>query len=134
MIEIKKTTDATYDSHSRAFVHPTAAKYSVLKDNEVVAYIMSSDMKKTAFTTVDWVLTDAKTHKVIKYCRATNPKTTLTSMHNANARIRTSNRRYNTNNPMMFSEEAIAKEEAKANEKHVTAFEKAKAYAREYYS
>ena len=55
-------------------------------------------------------------------------------MHNANARIRTSNRRYNTNNPMMFSEEAIAKEEAKANEKHVTAFEKAKAYAREYYS
>ena len=91
MIEIKKTTDANYESHSRAFVHPTAAKYSVLKDNEVVAYIMSSDSTKIAFTKVEWVLTDAKTYRPIKYF-----------------------------SPMRT--------------KSVPAFEKAKAYAREYYS
>ena len=66
-------------------------KYSVLKDNEGVAYIMSSDRTKKAFTKVEWVLTDAKTYRPIKYF-----------------------------SPMRT--------------KSVPAFEKAKAYAREYYS
>ena len=129
MIKITKTVNATYENHARAMVYPSSARYSVLKDNVLVAFIHSSDSRNRAFSSTTWVVSDANTNKIIK---SFHPRADTANLYRKMLHANSMDR--NNNVAERFTKEDLAFAEKKSSEIKLTAFESAKAYAREYYS